>query len=184
MRLAGPPEIPPTTRGPAPATMPPQRDTAHVTEVQQQTLSPLLSGPWSTEQIEEFLGSSIIPIRLATSGRSGPLVQSMWFLWRDGRLWCATQASAVVAQRLAGDPRCAFEVAGDVPPYRGVRGQGIAELIPEAGPQVLTALLQRYLGSTHSGLATWLLSRSETEVAIAIRPEHLTSWDFRRRMQE
>ncbi len=132
--------------------------------------------------VEAFLESTVIPVRLATSGSAGPLVQSMWFLWRDGRLWCATQDSAVVVHRLEADPRCAFEVAGDLPPYRGVRGQGVAEVIRADGEGVLTDLLHRYFGGTGSGLARWLLSRADSEVAIAIRPDHMTSWDFRSRM--
>lgn len=142
-----------------------------------------LTGPWDLPAVESYLSSSVIPVRVATAGKTGPLVQSMWFRWRDGTLWCATQDSAVIAHRLAADPRCGFEVAGDVPPYRGVRGQGVADIIPEAGRQVLDELIGRYLGSTRSGLAKWLLSRADHEVAIAIRPQHMVSWDYRERMQ-
>lgn len=144
---------------------------------------PLLAGPWDMATVESFLQSSIIPVRVGTTGRTGPLVQSMWFLWEDGQLWCATQDSAVIAQRLAADARCAFEVAGDTLPYRGVRGQGTAVIDRDLGAGVLRRLIDRYLGSSNSGLARWLLSRSDHEVAISIRPEHLTSWDFRQRMQ-
>lgn len=148
-----------------------------------QTGAPLLSGPWEMAVAEAFLMSSVIPVRIATTGRSGPLVQSMWFLWRDGVLWCATQDDAVITHRLQADPRCGFEVAGDLPPYRGVRGQGRAEIVPDAGPAVLGELIERYLGSARSGLARWLLSRADTEVAIAVRPEHMATWDYRQRMQ-
>ena len=146
--------------------------------------APLLAGPWDIATIEQYLQSTVIPVRLATAGRNGPLVQSMWFLWRDCRLWCATQDSAVVVHRLQADPHCAFEVAGDMPPYRGVRGQGVAEIVKSDGKDVLHQLLHRYLGGTHSGLASWLLSRADHEVAISIRPDHMTSWDFRSRMEE
>jgi len=145
-------------------------------------VTPVFTGPWDLAQIEDFLTTTTIPVRLASAGRSGPMVQSMWFLWRDCRLWCATQRSAVVVHRLAADPACGFEVAGDRPPYRGVRGQGRAEIIRTDGAEVLAELLHRYLGGTSSELARWLLSRTENEVAIAITPEHLSSWDFSSRM--
>jgi Pyridoxamine 5'-phosphate oxidase len=161
-----------------------QGDTDAVPDTHHAAAASLLSGPWDMATIERYLHATVIPVRLATSGRNGPLVQSMWFLWRDCRLWCATQDTAVVAHRLEADPRCAFEVAGDMPPYRGVRGQGIAELVRTDGRDVLTQLLHRYLGGTSSGLAQWLLSRADHEVAIAIRPEHISSWDFRSRMEE
>lgn len=148
-----------------------------------QASTPLLSGPWNMPAVDAFLTASVIPVRVATDGRTGPLVQSMWFLWRDGVLWCATQDSAVITHRLTADPRCGFEVAGDLPPYRGVRGQGRAEILPDAGPTLLGELIERYLGSTSSGLAQWLLGRADHEVALAIRPEHLATWDYRQRMQ-
>ena len=84
-----------------------------------------------------------------------------------GRAWLSGESAAIVAACLGANV---------------IERTYLSTIRPMADR--LTALLQRYLGSTHSGLATWLLSRSETEVAIAIRPEHLTSWDFRRRMQE
>jgi len=154
-----------------------------VADLAQASPSPLLSGPWGPEQIDSFLTASVIPVRLATTGRSGPLVQSMWFLWRDGRLWCATQDDALIVLRLDADARCAFEVAGDLPPYQGVRGQGVAEILPGEGERVLHDLLDRYVGGKGSGLAQWLLSRVDREVAIALRPDHLTSWDYHQRMQ-
>ena len=68
------------------------------------------------------------------------------------------------------------------PPYRGVRGQGRAHLLPEAGAARLEVLLDRYLGDRESNLARWLLSRAEDEVAIRIEPSWLTAWDFSARM--
>lgn len=142
-----------------------------------------LDGPWDMATVESYLRGAVIPARVATLGQTGPLVQSMWFLWEDGQLWLATQRSAVIAQRLAGDDRCAFEVAGDGMPYHGVRGQGRALVDASRGEQVLRRLIERYLGSSEHGLARWLLSRAEHEVAIGIRPDHLVSWDYRRRME-
>jgi hypothetical protein len=83
---------------------------------------------------------------------------------------------------LERDPRCAFEVAGDDPPYRGVRGQGEAHLSTADGPAVLLSLIDRYLGDRDSTFARWLVSRSSDEVAIRVNPGWMTSWDFTRRM--
>ena len=52
------------------------------------------SGPWDQATVEAFLADTVIPVRLATVGESGPLVQSMWFLHRDGAIWCSTQRSS------------------------------------------------------------------------------------------
>lgn len=140
-------------------------------------------GPWSATDIERFLAEQVIPIRLGFLTRSGwPLIASHWYVYRDGVLWCATQASAGVVTRLRADPRCSFEVATNEPPYRGVRGQGRAHVDPAAGEDVLRTLIERYLGSHDSEFAAWLLGRADAEVAIRIEPHRLRSWDFSHRM--
>ena len=80
----------------------------------------ILSGPWSDAEIESWLGQTVVPLRLATSGSNGPLVQSVWFDFADEALWCATQAQSLLATRLRRDTRVGWEVSGDEPPYRGV----------------------------------------------------------------
>ncbi len=146
---------------------------------------PSRKGPWSQVEIERHLEQSRIPLRLACNGARGfPLVTSLWFLPDDGRLWCATQRTAHLVSHLERDPHCAFEVAPEDPPYRGVRGQGIASLHPERGAWLLRRLVERYLDDPESPFARWLLSRSETETAIGIEPRSLVSWDFRARMTD
>jgi nitroimidazol reductase NimA-like FMN-containing flavoprotein (pyridoxamine 5'-phosphate oxidase superfamily) len=140
-------------------------------------------GPWSTEQIERFLEESRAPIRLACNGVSGhPVLASLWFVPLDGKLWCATQRTASVVSHLSRDPRCAFEVSVESPPYCGVRGQGLATLHDDRGEEILRVLIDRYLGDSTSRLARFLLARVEHETAIAIEPQTLVSWDYRERM--
>lgn len=141
------------------------------------------SGPWTDAEIQHFLARTRVPLRLAANGANGhPLLVSLWFAHRDGRLWCATQRGARIATLLARDPRCAFEVAPESPPYRGVRGQALATLHDERGSEMLALLIDRYLGDRESRLARWLLGRAEHETAIALEPRTLVSWDYRERM--
>jgi nitroimidazol reductase NimA-like FMN-containing flavoprotein (pyridoxamine 5'-phosphate oxidase superfamily) len=142
----------------------------------------ITSGPWDRSQIQAFLDDTVIPIRIASAGRTSPLVQSLWFLYDEDALWCASQVDSVLTRRLHADPRCGFEIAGDLPPYRGVRGSGQAELLPERAATVLPRLISRYLGDEPSPLATWLLSRVDSEVAIRISDLRVTSYDFTSRM--
>ncbi len=140
-------------------------------------------GAFSREQIDRHLRETTIPLRLACVDPDGaPLVLSLWYLWRDDSIWCATSPGARVVALLRDEPRCGFEVARDEPPYRGVRGQGRAELVPEMGGSILEALVDRYVGTRESGFARWLLSRRNDEMAIRIVPTKLSSWDFARRM--
>jgi nitroimidazol reductase NimA-like FMN-containing flavoprotein (pyridoxamine 5'-phosphate oxidase superfamily) len=128
---------------------------------------------------------SVVPLRLGCADEFGwPVVVSLGYSVENGALWCATPARSRVAQWLAREPRCAFEVAPNDPPYFGVRGQGAAELLPAEGASVLRRLALRYLGGDSSEFARWLLARRVAEVAIRIAPARLASWDFRERMRD
>jgi len=143
-----------------------------------------MSGCWTEAQITAFMIKSQIPVRLAVRDQTGcPLVMSLWYLYEGGAIWCATNENARVIRFLTLDPRCGFEIAGDTPPYRGVRGKGQASLHPEHGGKVLKQLLERYEISSNSKLAAMLLSRIDQEVAIRIEPDRISSWDFSERMK-
>ncbi|MBW2493280.1 MAG: pyridoxamine 5'-phosphate oxidase family protein [Deltaproteobacteria bacterium] len=142
-------------------------------------------GPWSKERIDEFLQETRIPVRLACNGASGhPVLISLWFIPLGEAIWCATQRTARIASMLSRDPRCAFEVSVEQPPYCGVRGRAVAVLHDDRGEEILRKLIDRYLGNSNSALARFLLARADSETAIAIEPQSLISWDFRERMRD
>lgn len=142
-----------------------------------------LRGCWSGAEVSSFLEGALIPLRLAAHDSSGsPWVVSLWFLHEDSRFWCATNRDAKLASFLQTDPQCGFEVAGDMPPYRGIRGKGTATLVHERGGEILIRLLQRYGIDPASNLAKSLLSKIDQEVAICVTPSIISSWDFTTRM--
>ncbi len=137
------------------------------------------------KKVSGYLREAQIPVRLACHTESGwPMVLSLWYLYEDGKLYCATQQSARVVAYLEHDTRCAFEVASERPPYCGVRGQGRATFDHERGGEILERLLKRYLGGTDGDLARMLLAKQENEVAIVIEPMKVFTWDFSQRMQD
>lgn len=141
-------------------------------------------GPWDANEVEEFLARTRVPVRIACNGASGhPVIASLWFVSIEGKLWCATQESASIVKLLRRDNRCAFEVAEESSPYRGVRGQGLAALDEDRAESILRLLIQRYLDEPNTKLGQWLLERSEREVAIAIDPISLFTWDYSSRMR-
>ena len=143
----------------------------------------IVSGPWDETQITRYLREIVIPVRLATAGESAPLVQSLWFDFDDDALWCCTRLDALLTKRLRRSSACGFEVAGDLPPYRGVRGTAVAELhSADQAALILPRLIDRYLGDRDAPLATWLMSRIDDEVAIRIGSLRVTSYDFTPRM--
>lgn len=142
----------------------------------------MLKGPWSLAEIEAFLGVADVPMRLAAHGANGfPILTPLWFVWMEGALWAAVQPSTAIGRALERDPRCAFEISRETPPYKGVRGRGHADVMPEGLP-VLRRLLDRYLGDGAPTFRKKLLAASQGEIALRIRPIALTSWDFSARM--
>ena len=145
----------------------------------------VLAGPWSTNTIEQYLRDTVVPIRLASMEPGGcPVVLSLWYLYEEGAIWCATQRTARVVKRLEREPRCGFEIAADRIPYRGIRGRAEATIDLGSGATILTRLIKRYLGGTESQLATRLLARAENEVALRLDALRVSTWDFTERMEE
>jgi hypothetical protein len=143
-----------------------------------------VTGPWDFPEISTFLAQAVIPIRVASSGSRGPIVQSLWFDYDEGALWCATQASSLLVKRLTANNEIGFEVSGDDAPYRGVRGTGVASIHPELAGEVLHRLIKKYQGDAETDLSQWLLSRLDKEVAVKITALTLATWDFSGRMGE
>jgi nitroimidazol reductase NimA-like FMN-containing flavoprotein (pyridoxamine 5'-phosphate oxidase superfamily) len=143
----------------------------------------LVSGPWDRSQVTRWLEDARIPVRLAVLAPRGPLVVSLWYRFDGEALWCATRRSADVVAHVLADRRVGIEVAPDLPPYRGVRGTGRAEIISERGRDTLELLLERYLDAVNAPLADTLRANASDEVALRISALSLTSWDFSGRMQ-
>lgn len=140
-------------------------------------------GPWSLTEIKSYLDGNVIPIRLGVhGGRNYPIVASLWFLRKDLTIVCSSQKKSRIVECLEKQPVCGFEIAGDTPPYHGVRGQGDVVLSSHNSRSNLKDLTAKYLEKNDQKLQEWLLSRSDAEVTITISPSYLTSWDYRQRM--
>ena len=146
--------------------------------------NPVLSGPWSSGDIEAFLKQTVIPIRIsAISSKGWPTIVSLWFIFEDGCLKCASKETSRIIQLFENNPRCGFEVSGEEPPYFGVRGQGTVTLDRNLGPKLLPSLIDRYVDQEKTSFRRWLLLGKTEEVGIIINPKRFMSWDYRARMQ-
>ena len=124
-------------------------------------------------------------MRLAANTPSGfPVILSLWFVSEGDDILAAVHRDAKIVKRLEADPRCAFEIAPNEPPYCGVRGWARARLESEGAGPLLERLLHRYLGSTESHLGRFLLGRVEEELVLRLRPSRIASWDYGRRMRD
>jgi len=142
-----------------------------------------VSGPWTWARAAGFLEDAVIPARISVVSPSGwPVIASLWFIADDKSLWLATKCDSAIAKLLQKNNKCAFEVAYDAPPYRGLRGQANATLHPEQGVRVLQRLIDKYLESRETKLAKWLLNNATEEVAIRLTFVKCQSWDYSDRM--
>jgi hypothetical protein len=133
----------------------------------------------------DYITSLKIPIRLSLLTKTGfPVVVSLWYIYNDGKIFCATINSAKIVEYIKHNNKCGFEIARDSPPYKGIRGFGTIELDNDIGGDILKKLLTRYGIRDDSNLSKFLLSRIEEEVAVIIKPEKLFSWDFTNRMRD
>jgi hypothetical protein len=136
------------------------------------------------EAYADYLEETRVPIRLSSRTESGwPIVLSLWFIYRDGLLYCATQQNARIVKYLENEPRCGYEIAADLPPYCGIRGQAKARIDQEIGLEILEDLLIRYLGGLNNPLAERLLDNADDEVALVLTPINCFQWDFSQRMR-
>jgi hypothetical protein len=106
----------------------------------------------------------------------------LWFHFEDGQYFCVTHKDAWLVKQLQLNPQVGFEISTNTPPYRGVRGNALADLQPLKG-DLFERIIERYLGDSNEGLSSWLLSRKDEELVIRLRPQIENSWDYSQRMQ-
>jgi len=135
--------------------------------------------------LNQILHFEKIPIRLAyIKSNAIPNVMSLWYVYLDEKIYCATQKNAKIVSYLETNPKCGFEIAADKPPYKGVRGEGIAKILPENGENILNLLMDKYLGTKESTLSKFLKNNSKNEVAIEITPSKVFYYDYSKRMND
>ena len=135
--------------------------------------------------MNQILHFEKIPIRLAyIKSNAIPNVMSLWYVYLDEKIYCATQKNAKIVSYLETNPKCGFEIAADKPPYKGVRGEGIAKILPENGENILNLLMDKYLGTKESTLSKFLKNNSKNEVAIEITPSKVFYYDYSKRMND
>ena len=126
-----------------------------------------------------------VPLRLACLTNSGwPMIVPLWFKFLNDRFYCATQENAKIISYLKKDNRCAFEISSEIPPYKGIRGQGKSIIKNELGIEILQTVIEKYIPKKDTKLKKYLLERKENEVAIEIIPIKIFYWDYTNRMKE
>jgi len=138
-----------------------------------------------SNEIDKFIPDPKIPIRIAFMKSTHlPAVISLWYVCKDGKIYCATQKTAKIVLYLQKNPVCGFEIAADKPPYKGIRGEGTVQILNEKGAHTLDLLIDKYLGEKESTLSKFLKNNSKDEVAIEIIPQKILHYDYSKRMKD
>ena len=133
---------------------------------------------------DDMISDTKIPIRIAYLNSNGvPGIISLWYVQINDKIYCATKKTAKITSYLEKNPLCGFEIAADKLPYKGIRGNGIAKILPNKGKEILDVLIDKYLGDTTSTLSNFLKTHSKNEAAIEITPQKISNYDYSQRMR-
>ena len=113
-----------------------------------------------------------------------PSIISLWYLYKNGKIYCATQKNAKVVSYIKNNNRCAFEITTGHFPYKGIRGHGKVTIREDIAIETLNSLIDRFIGNKESYLSRYLLKRKNDEVALEITPKKLFPWDYSKRMSK
>ena len=141
------------------------------------------------EEAERFLlESSKLNLQIATIDEKGdPNIQPVWFNYdKDAeKLLILTSKSAKKTQNLRNRPTIYFSVDDENPPYKGVKGKGIATVIEDPNRIVPQAekISMKYLGTLDHPAAKEMADRSRNGegVLVEISPKFFSTWDFGKR---
>jgi general stress protein 26 len=145
--------------------------------------SPEIPG-MTREEAERFLDSKL-NLQLATNDEHcNPNIQPVWFYYDKygEKIWLTTSKSAKKTQNLRNRPNVYFSVDDENPPYKGVKGRGIATIIEDPiriVPQGDKISL-KYLGTLDHPVAKMIsdLSQKGEVVLVEIRPKFFSTWDY------
>jgi nitroimidazol reductase NimA-like FMN-containing flavoprotein (pyridoxamine 5'-phosphate oxidase superfamily) len=139
---------------------------------------PKLDLSLSPEERDAFLDEQRT-VRLATSGRDGPQVVPLWFVWLDGAMFLNTTDGNRTVVNLVDDPRAAATVDDgfDYGSLRGVVLRGPVRWA--AGDPRLDQVRHRWSRKYLDG-APVPFDRWRNRVWLRLDPVDVASWDFRK----
>lgn len=138
---------------------------------------------WQQPEIQAYLESTQTPMRLSTTKPDGfPLICSVWHYIENDYLYAVSHKDSLLVKTLLNQPKCAFDISTNEPPYKGIRGQGLADIQLDAS-HYLPKLIDKFLGQNFQDLQQFLMNRLDEERLIVININKISAWDFSGRMK-
>ena len=132
------------------------------------------------QETVKFLAESKALLRLASIRRDGyPDVHVLWCTYFNDKIYTTTHKKTRKVENFRFNNKVSFTIDLDTPPFKGVRGRGVAKLIEDANlsTKILTQEIMKYIGNMEDPLAKQLLSLAPEEYAIEIKPLYFATWD-------
>jgi nitroimidazol reductase NimA-like FMN-containing flavoprotein (pyridoxamine 5'-phosphate oxidase superfamily) len=110
----------------------------------------------SQAEIDTFLASSKIPLRLGTTNSKGePNIHPVWYHYVTDKVYFMSYKDAVKVRNLKQNKTVYFSVDTDAMPNTGVKGKGTAVIIKDPGKTLSLSekIVAKYLGDLNSGMA-------------------------------
>jgi hypothetical protein len=128
-------------------------------------------------ELAEFLAGAWTA-RVASVAPDGwPHAIPLWFVWHQGTLYVNTTRGNRTVRNLEADPRAAITI-DDGERYDELRGAVLRGRMAEAGGDmdaVTEAFGAKYFGGNRPHFTQW-----RNRFFLAMEPEHISSWDFRK----
>jgi general stress protein 26 len=141
--------------------------------------------PGMTEEEAEGFLKSKLNLQLATNDEQcNPNIQPVWFNYDRGiqKLFVTTSKLAKKTKNLRNRPNVYFSIDDENPPYKGVKGRGIATIIEDPKRIVPQGdkISLKYLGTLDHPIAKMIsdLSEKGEVVLVEISPKFFSTWDY------
>jgi PPOX class probable F420-dependent enzyme len=135
----------------------------------------------------ELLDAERVVVVSSLGPRGWPHSMPMWFLVRDGEIWCWTYAKSQKVRNLERDPRATLliETGTEYTELRGIQIEAEAELIRdvERVAEFGSDLAVRYtdgIEAVEGDAAKALEAQAAKRVAIRFRAVRTATWDHRK----
>jgi PPOX class probable F420-dependent enzyme len=139
------------------------------------------------EEQLELLDSERVVIISSIGPRGWPHSMPMWFVVRDGDIWCWTYGKSQKVKNLERDPRATLlvEAGHEYQELRGIQIEAEVELIRETDQvlefaKLLTVRYMEGVDELPEGAEAALEAQAPKRVAMHFEPVRTATWDHRK----
>ena len=139
------------------------------------------------DEQRELLDEERIVVATSIGPRGWPHSMPLWFVVRDGDIWCWTFAKSQKVKNLERDPRCTLlvEAGHEYQELRGIQIEAETEIVRDVDEifefaKELTVRYAEGIDSIEGDAAAALKAQAPKRVALHFKPVRTATWDHRK----